>query len=180
MNRSQCAMINSFVLTNMTPQHPKFNRCTWRWLEGNVRHWAAERSKVYVITGAVFDNDGNGVRDSHSATKRIETHNRVALPTQFYKIILHEKPNGYIETMTFLLPHRNSKPKFADRQTFLGKHLTTIAALEALTGSNFLAKLEADNPAKAKAVRQFKASSMWATEERPPDGIDKSCEDWAT
>ena len=67
MNRSAAAMINTFVFTNMTPQHDRFNQKMWRHFEQRVRKWTRERSEVFVITGAVFDHDDDGQRDSDSA-----------------------------------------------------------------------------------------------------------------
>ncbi len=175
MNRSECAMINTFILTNMTPQHDQFNRCTWRWLEQNVRDWAKLKGEIYVITGAIFDHDGDGKRDRDSDVERIETHKRVALPTHFYKIILHTRPNTFVESMTFILPHVDDNPRFADRNEFLESHLEKIENVEALTGISFLEDLAAENLAKAQAVKRFKAQSMWTTPEREPKLLDNFC-----
>ena len=37
MNRSEQAMINTFVFSNMAPQHAKFNQNLWAALENRVR-----------------------------------------------------------------------------------------------------------------------------------------------
>jgi len=175
MNRSECTMINTFVLTNITPQHDWFNRCTWRWLEQSVRDWAKLKGEIYVITGAIFDHDGDGKRDRDKDVERIETHKRVALPTHFYKIILHSRPTTFIESMTFILPHVDINPSFSDRNEFLERHLKKIEDVEALTGISFLENLAAQNPAKAQAIKRFKAQSMWPTPEREPKLLDNFC-----
>jgi len=38
MNRSTNAMINTFLMSNMTPQHCAFNHGVWRVLEGAIRN----------------------------------------------------------------------------------------------------------------------------------------------
>jgi endonuclease G len=116
-NRSECAMFNTFVLSNMAPQHDRFNRCQGRWLERDVRDWAESKEEIFVIVGAVFDRDGDGERDPDSSVERIANRNRVALPTYFYKIILHTRPNTFVESMTFPLPNIDENPGFDDRQT---------------------------------------------------------------
>lgn len=176
MNRSMCTMINSFLLTNIIPQHDRFNRCTWRWLERNVRAWARDKGVVHVITGAVFDHDNDGKRDPDVDVPRIERHNRVALPSHFYKIVLHTNPGGDVETMTFLFPHQDSNPGFAERQTFLRRHLTNIATVERLTGIRFLADLDVENPEKAHTVRHLTASTIWRTGKQKANKRDADCD----
>jgi len=47
-------MLNTYMMSNMAPQHCAFNRGTWLILEELVRHWAEEKKTIYVITGAVL------------------------------------------------------------------------------------------------------------------------------
>jgi DNA/RNA endonuclease G (NUC1) len=84
------------------------------------------RDKIYVISGSVFDQDGDGQRDADGDANLVQPTDRVAIPTHFYKIILHERPNGFIESMTFLLPHVDSSPTFQQAKPFLRNHLTNI------------------------------------------------------
>lgn len=81
-----------FLLTNMTPQLPGFNRQGWRYLESYIRDWTNERGKLYVVTGVLFDGDfkviGNGVH----------------VPTHFYKIV-YDAVNQ--DAIAFLVPHRD-------------------------------------------------------------------------
>ena len=44
MNRSLVAMVNTFFLTNMTPQRPNVNQGTWARLEDWVRAWRSCRA----------------------------------------------------------------------------------------------------------------------------------------
>jgi len=172
-------MINTFILSNMTPQHDRFNRCTWRWLEENEREWAKLKGEIYVITGAILDHDGDGKRDADSNVPRIETLRRVALPSHFYKIILHTRPNTFVESMTFILPHVDNNRPFNQRNQVLQAHLDKIETVEALTGNTFLKSLAAEDPAKAQAVRRFKAQAMWSEPVKEPELLDQICNSWA-
>ncbi len=161
MTLSEAAMINTYMFSNMVPQHDKFNRGIWARLEGFVRDWAALRGEIYVITGAIFDKDSDGTRDSDSDATLMAPRNRVAVPTHFYKIILHERPDGFIESMSFLLPHEDKSASGRAGERFLEERLTSIDAIEALTGIDFLSALGMQNPTKEAAVERFKANRMW-------------------
>ena len=50
MTRSEQAMINSYVFSNIAPQFPNFNRGIWRALEAHVRKLAREHKEVFVMT----------------------------------------------------------------------------------------------------------------------------------
>jgi endonuclease G len=44
----------SFVLTNIVPQHPALNRGAWRTVESSARKLALQHGVVYTITGTAF------------------------------------------------------------------------------------------------------------------------------
>ena len=78
MNRSESAMINTFMFTNMAPQiGVGFNRGLWRHFESRVRKWARDHREVYVITGSIFDRDGDGVRDDDADKEVTESGSEV-------------------------------------------------------------------------------------------------------
>ena len=110
----------------------------------------------------MFDQDGNGERDADCDADLVDPRSRVAIPTHFYKIILHERAKTFIESMTFLLPHLDSSPTGRTQSDhFLTDHLTTIKKIEGLTGIHFLADLR---NSKEKAIEKFKAEEMWPRE----------------
>jgi endonuclease G len=166
MVRSEVAMINTYMFSNMCPQHGDFNSGIWKGLKNRVRKWAKKKGKIYVITGAVFDKDGDQQRDADADANRMVSENgnkRVAVPTHFYKIILHTRPNGFIESMAFLLPHDDDPPPTSDE--ILVNMLKSIDDIEKITGIDFLADLRSmDNgAAKEDAIEVFKATSLWPT-----------------
>lgn len=89
----------TFLLSNMSPQLPAFNRQKWRSLEGAVRELDAQEGvlETYVITGPIFDfetpismigkHDDNGIR--------------VPVPSHFFKCVLAEKKSGKLEMWAF-------------------------------------------------------------------------------
>jgi endonuclease G len=89
----------TFLLSNMSPQTPAFNRQKWRSLESQVRALDALEDvlETYVITGPIFDfqtpiamigdADENGIS--------------VPVPSHFFKCVLAEKKNGKLEMWAF-------------------------------------------------------------------------------
>jgi endonuclease G, mitochondrial len=75
MSFNYTAMSKSFYMSNMSPQHPSFNRGIWKKLEGLVRSWGTN-SSIYVVTGPVLN----------SCNSYIGTNN-VCVPNYFYKVI---------------------------------------------------------------------------------------------
>ena len=78
MKWSEQAMDESFLMSNMSPQAPGFNRGIWASLENIVRDWALDNEEVYVVTGPVL------------ADGPFETigENKVAIPKRYFKVIL--------------------------------------------------------------------------------------------
>lgn len=134
---SDIAGHNSFIMSNMAPQMCELNRGIWQILEGITRLWADEHGAVYILSGSVFDRDGDGARDADSAAQRMHSNNgqeRVAVPSAFYKIITLRRPDGTLATLSILLPHDRSNPNGAAALTYLQGHITTVAAIERVTG----------------------------------------------
>jgi endonuclease G, mitochondrial len=57
MTRSELVMRESFLLSNMSPQVPAFNRGIWKVLEDKVRGLARRHKDIVVVTGALFLED---------------------------------------------------------------------------------------------------------------------------
>jgi len=119
MKWSEQAMEESFLMSNMSPQHPQFNREIWKKLEHRVREWAEENGEVYVVTGPVL-TDG-----PYPAIGP----NDVSVPRRFYKIILDYREPG-IKAIAFLLPNRRCDQP-------LSVYALTIDQVESITGIDF-------------------------------------------
>jgi len=119
------AMSESFYLSNMSPQHPRFNRGIWKSLETQVRNWALEKDSIYVITGPVLDPIDNYIGE-----------NQVGIPPYYFKVLVDLSPPDH-SLIAFLLPN-------AATSDSLMSFAITVDSLEALTGYDFFA--EAPNP----------------------------------
>lgn len=159
LTRSRRAMTNSFIFSNMAPQHDRFNQGIWARLESKVRAWAVVADGVYVVTGAVFDKDENGQRDEDANADLMSPTDRVAVPTHFFKIILHVRLSGFIDTISILLPHMDEN--VGSTNTYLFNHITKIDEIEALTGIDFFPELPDQ---RETAVEALKSPGLWNTQ----------------
>lgn len=165
MVRNESAMINTYMFSNMTPQHDRFNRGIWSRLEGYVRDWPRLKGEIYVITGSVFDRVAPQGRDPDASATQMQSNNgntRVAVPSHFYKIVHHTNPDGEIETITILLPHLDQS--FGNQtDQVLANSITTINQIEALTGINIFPSFAQAHPTEAAAMKSTVAPALWPT-----------------
>lgn len=69
-------MKETFLMSNISPQAPSFNRGVWLRLENYVRTKASESDSLIVITGGILD-------DSLTTIGK----NKVCVPTNFFKVL---------------------------------------------------------------------------------------------
>lgn len=158
---TEAMMINTYIYSNITPQHKNFNEHTWERLETLVRMWASKRGDLFVITGAVFDKNNDHVRDADNEAQRVPPQNRVAIPTHFFKIIFQKHLLAADESIAILLPHDDAKHIGDDWVAYITEHITTIGEIERVTGVNFLPSL---STSKRAAMETFKALALWPKE----------------
>ena len=130
-------MRNSFYMTNISPQLPGCNRGIWKRLETQVRRWALKEGELYVITGPIFDRK----------PKRMGRRG-IPVPTAFYKVILDLTPPR--KMIAFIIPNEGSKRR-------LPGFVTTVDAVEALTGCDFFGNLEDGEEEALESVSDFSA-----------------------
>ena len=90
--------VNTYIMSNMSPQEDCFNRGIWLSLEHQVRRWARAYGEVYVTSGAIFDRNGDGIRDADDEAQRMISRNgqsRVAVPTHYYKVVWRHEGGPY-------------------------------------------------------------------------------------
>ena len=97
MKWAQEAMSESFLMSNMSPQDPGFNRGIWKKLEGLIRDWAEDNEEIYVVTGPVLVDDLPTIGV-----------NAVAVPEYYYKVILDNR-EPEIKGIGFILRNESSK-----------------------------------------------------------------------
>ncbi len=124
----------TFLLSNMTPQKPQFNRYTWKALETEVRRLDAKPKilETYVICGPIFYFDqpvvSIGAGDSNEVT--------IPVPHAYFKSILTENDRGTLHMWSFVLPNEKSN-KSLDKfrvPTTLVEKLAGIKLWERLVG----------------------------------------------
>lgn len=88
---SEIVEYESFLMTNMYPQHGSLNRGIWKLLETSVRGWAVQRNQPYTIFVGAFYGPGD-----ESIGKS------VIVPHGFYKIVIN---NATKEVAGWTFPH---------------------------------------------------------------------------
>ncbi|MDO9423544.1 MAG: DNA/RNA non-specific endonuclease [Methylobacter sp.] len=129
---------DSFLMTNIIPQKSKLNQQLWQHLEETeIKHFAKNFGKVWVITGPVFSG----------TVERLSSDWTVEIPDAFYKIYITEAAPGKPSiALGFLMP-----------QTVTGKEpleqfVTSIDNIEAQTGLDFFAQLDDRTEAALEAA----------------------------
>lgn len=77
---SEIVEYESFLMTNMYPQHGSLNRGIWKLLETSVRGWAVQRNQPYTIFVGAFYGQG----DEYIANGKI------IVPHGYYKIVINQ------------------------------------------------------------------------------------------
>jgi endonuclease G, mitochondrial len=121
MSFNSTAMRESFLMTNISPQTPEFNRGIWKELETTVRKWAKKEHEIVVVTGPVFTtNKGTIGKD------------RILVPGKFFKIIYDSTDDPRL--IAFLLPNEKSDRPLTD-------FAVTTDEVEKMTGFDFFSQL---------------------------------------
>lgn len=126
MGWSEIAMSESFYMSNMSPQEPKFNRGIWKTLETQVREWAKKDEEIYIVTAGVLEK----------GLPTIGEKNKVAIPKYYYKVIL-DVYGKEKKAIAFVMPNTGSKGSIFD-------YAVTIDSVERLTQINFFPALPDD------------------------------------
>ena len=77
---SQIVEYESFLMTNMYPQHGSLNRGIWKLLETSVRGWAVQQNRAFTIYVGAYYGAGN---------ERIGR--GVVVPHGYYKIVIDQQ-----------------------------------------------------------------------------------------
>lgn len=109
MTWSKESASDSFLLSNMSPQRPAFNRKMWKTLEESVRSWADYFGHVVVITGPLLEKDSSQYETIGA--------NKVSVPEFYYKALLTsvtvQGREKYI-ALAFIMPNENIKGSIWD------------------------------------------------------------------
>ncbi|MBE0404681.1 DNA/RNA non-specific endonuclease [Halomonas sp. FME16] len=142
------AQVDTFLMSNMTPQRPNLNRQLWQRLEESViNHFAPRFDRVQVITGPIFPE--------HFMDNVFNRVGFVEVPEAFYKIIVAPHDEAPL-ALAFIMPQdvRGNEP--------LDDYLVTINEIEARTGLNFFPDL---TPEMETVLEGELRTQGWALEE---------------
>lgn len=82
-----------------------FNRDTWNRLEMYVRKLTKDYANIYVCTGPLYLPKIEADGKSYVRYQVIGT-NSVAVPTHFYKVVVCESFDGYLDMEAYVLPNQ--------------------------------------------------------------------------
>lgn len=115
-------MQESFCMTNMSPQKPRFNRGMWKKLEDQVRDWAVDNDSVYIVTGPVL---GPGLP--------VIGLSRICIPEFFYKVIL-DFSGPEVKAIAFVMANKRLTGE-------LSEYAVSVDSVESLTGLDLFSVL---------------------------------------
>lgn len=118
MKQSKIAMQETFYMSNMSPQHPSFNRGIWKMCEAHFR--SLLNDTLYIVTGPILKKDLNSIGS-----------NKVTIPEAYYKIA-YDKKIGRM--YAYVIPNKKNYEPLA---TFK----TSVDQIEELTGIDFFYQL---------------------------------------
>jgi len=110
----------SFLMTNMYPQHGSLNRGIWKLLETSIRGWTVQRNQSYTIYVGAFYGAGDE-----------SIGNGVIVPHGYYKIVIN---NATQEIAGWSFPH--TKP-YVNLGNDLTKFRTMISTIQSQAGVQF-------------------------------------------
>jgi len=110
----------SFLMTNMYPQHGSLNRGIWKLLETSVRGWAVQLNQPYTIYVGAFYGPGDE-----------SIGNSVVVPHGFYKIVINNQTK---QIAGWSFPH--TKP-YVNLGNDLTKFRLPVSQIEITAGVKF-------------------------------------------
>ena len=132
--------METFLMSNISPQTPELNRKVWERLERLEEAYANKFGGIWVFTGPIFD-------------QHIELLGRqVEIPDAFYKILVDED-QGKVRVLPFIIPQK------VTGKEILNEYLTTVDEIESRTGLDFFSTM--DDEYEKKLESYLPAKTMW-------------------
>ena len=120
-NKNEALLQNreTFLLSNMSPQKPQFNRGVWRKLESAVRILDSDPDiwETYVICGPVFYFD----KPVELIGEEFAGDVNIPVPNAFFKSILTEDKKGAHHMWSFIIPNERTDQAFSAFQVSTSK-----------------------------------------------------------
>jgi len=119
------AMYETFLFSNICPQHSNLNSGVWNQIEMSCRRWAKKYGDIYIVSGPVL------FRREHATIGR----NKVVVPEAFFKVVV--SLNGTPRGIGFICRNEPGGRK----KDF---YVNTISQVERITGLTFFPLLSQD------------------------------------
>ena len=119
LSYTQQVEYESFLMTNMYPQHGSLNRGIWKLLETSVRGWAVQRNQTFTIFVGAFYGQGD------------ESFKGIIIPHGYYKIVVNQATG---EVAGWKFPH--TKP-YVNLGNDLTKFRAPVAQIQQEAGVRF-------------------------------------------
>lgn len=132
--------LETFLMSNISPQKPELNRKVWERLERLEEGYANKFGPIWIITGPIFDQ--------HT---EILNH-QVEIPDAFYKILIDED-RGKVRVLPFIVPQN------VTGKEILNEFLTSVDEIEKQTGLDFFTPMEKEYQDKLESFVPPK--TMW-------------------
>jgi endonuclease G, mitochondrial len=139
------AVEETFLMSNVVPQKPAFNRYIWKVNENLVREWAKEGHTLYIVAGPVFTDAPFGTFGG----------NKVSIILRYYKAVLDvhgERAIGFV----FRNNASSGTPK---------SFAVSVDELEKITGMDFFTALPDDMEQKIESSADFSKWNFKALEQ---------------
>jgi endonuclease G len=121
LSYTQQVEYESFLMTNMYPQHGSLNRGIWKLLETSIRGWSVQRNQTFTIyVGAFYAQSTEYIGAS-----------KVIVPHGYYKIVINQATG---EVAGWVFPH--TKP-YVNLGTDLVKFRHPIAQIQTVAGVKY-------------------------------------------
>uniref|UniRef100_A0A3Q3D1I5 Ectonucleotide pyrophosphatase/phosphodiesterase 2 n=1 Tax=Hippocampus comes TaxID=109280 RepID=A0A3Q3D1I5_HIPCM len=139
--------IHTYLLLSTTPSPPPE---TWSYFQRVLlKKYSTERNGLNVLTGPIFDNDFDGVKDS---TDKIKEYARgtIPIPTHFFVVLTScldfrkaaDSCGGPLSSAAFILPHRPNNDETCNSsdeesnwvEDLMKLHTARVRDVEILTG----------------------------------------------
>lgn len=118
---SEIVEYESFLMTNMYPQHGSLNRGIWKLLETSIRGWAVQRNQPFTIYVGAF----------YGANNETIGAGKVVVPHGYYKIVIN---NATGEVAGWAFPH--TKP-YVNLGNDLTKFRLPISQIQTTAGVQY-------------------------------------------
>ena len=93
--KSPTVLQETFLLSNICPQHPGLNRKLWKRLEGYTRSLAKHSDAIYVCSGPLYLPKQKD--EKLFVEYQLLGSQHIAVPTHFFKILLIENSKGTVK-----------------------------------------------------------------------------------